>query len=67
MVIVIRQKGETADNLFRRFSKMAKEENIVFEVTRKMFYKKPSLARKEKEKDRLKRLAQERKLKEKIG
>ena len=39
--------------LFRKFTKIFIEENIVDEVRNKLFYKKPSLLRKEKEKELL--------------
>ncbi len=53
MVVMTKRKGETKDALFRKFSKAFVEENVVEEVRRKLFYKKPSLLRKEKEKERM--------------
>lgn len=53
MVVVTKKKGETKDSMFRKFSRMFVEENIVDEVRKKLYYKKPSLLRKEKEKERL--------------
>ncbi len=55
MVVVSKKKGETKDTMFRKFSKIFVEENVVEEVRKKQFYKKPSLLRKEKEKERLQR------------
>lgn len=55
MVIVIKKKGETKDSMFRKFSKIFIEENVVDEVRKKQFYKKPSLIKKEKEKERMQR------------
>lgn len=55
MVVVTKKKGETKDSMFRKFTKTFIEENIVDEVRKKQFYKKPSLARKEKEKERAQR------------
>jgi small subunit ribosomal protein S21 len=52
MVIVLKKKGETKDSLFRKFTKAFIEENIVDDVRRRQFYKKPSLVRKEREKER---------------
>lgn len=52
MVVVTKKKGETKDAMFRKFSKIFVEENIVEEVRKKLYYKKPSLVRKEKEKER---------------
>jgi ribosomal protein S21 len=54
MVVVTKKKGETKDSLFRKFSKTFIEENVVDEVRKRLFYKKPSLARKEREKERAK-------------
>lgn len=62
MIVIVKKPGETKDSLFKKFSKETKEENLVFEVSKKLFYKKKSLLKKEKEKDRLKRKAQERKM-----
>lgn len=55
MVFVTKRKGETKDSLFRKFTRSFIDEDIVTEVRSKLFYKKPSLLRKEKEKERLKR------------
>ncbi len=62
MVVVKKEKGETKDSLFRRFNKLFIEENIAEEFKRKLFYKKPSLWKKEKKKawERLKRLRRKR-------
>jgi len=54
MVLVSKKKGESKDKLFRKFTKIFIEENIVDEVRNKLFYKKPSLLRKEREKELLK-------------
>ncbi len=51
MVFVSKKKGESKDSLFRKFTKIFIEENVVDEVRSKLFYKKPSLLRKEKEKE----------------
>lgn len=53
MVVVSKNKGDSKDAMFRKFSKMFMEEDVVTEVRKKLFYKKPSLLRKEKEKERL--------------
>ncbi|MEK6952073.1 MAG: 30S ribosomal protein S21 [Nanoarchaeota archaeon] len=55
MVVVSKKKGENKDNMFRKFSKIFIEENIVDEVRNKLFYKKPSIVRKEKAKERSQR------------
>lgn len=57
MVIVTKKKGETKDSMFRKFTKIFIEENVVDEVRKKLFYKKPSLLRKEKEKERMQKRA----------
>lgn len=49
MVVVSKKKGESKDALFRKFSRTFVEENIVDEVRKKLFYKKPSTLRKERE------------------
>ena len=49
MVVVNKKKGETKDTMFRKFSKIFVEEDIVDEVRKRLFYKKPSTLRKEKE------------------
>lgn len=54
MVYVSKKKGESKDTLFRKFTRMFIEENVVDEVRKKQFYKKPSLQKKEREKELLK-------------
>lgn len=55
MIVVRKKKGESKDQLFRKFSRLFIGEEIVDEVRKKQFYKKPSLQRKEDEKERLKK------------
>ena len=55
MVVVSKRKGETKDSMFRKFSKTFFEENVVDEVRKRQYYKKPSLQKKEQEKERLKK------------
>ncbi len=55
MVVVIKQKGESKETLFRKFTRAFIDEDIVTTVRNKLFYKKPSLVRKEREKDRIQR------------
>lgn len=55
MVVVSKKKGESKDIMFRKFSRIFVEENIVDEVRKRLFYKKPSTLRKEKEKEMLKK------------
>ena len=47
MVLVIKRKGETKDSMFRKFTRSFIDEEIVDTLRKKMFYKKPSLKRKE--------------------
>lgn len=54
MVVITKKKGETKDSLFRKFSKIFLEEDIVNTLKKKQFYKKPSLVRKEEEKEKRK-------------
>jgi small subunit ribosomal protein S21 len=53
MVVITRKKGETKDAIFRKFTRAFIEEDIVTEIRKRQFYKKPSLKRKEEEKERL--------------
>ncbi len=57
MIVVLKKKGENNDSMFKKFSRMFKEEDIIFEVNRKMFYKKPALLKKEKDREKAKRRA----------
>lgn len=52
MVYVIKKKGETKDSLFRKFTRSFIDEDIIDDVRKKLFYKKPSIVKKEKEKER---------------
>ncbi len=52
MVVVSKRKGESKETMFRKFSRSVIEENVVDEVRKKQFYKKPSTVRKEYEKER---------------
>ncbi|MCL4374965.1 30S ribosomal protein S21 [Patescibacteria group bacterium] len=54
MVVVKRRKGESKDSVFRKFTRSFIEENILDDVRKKQFYKKPSLVRQEEEKERRK-------------
>jgi ribosomal protein S21 len=54
MVVLTKKKGESKDNLFRKFTRTFIEEDIITDVRKKQFYKKPSIIRQEKEKERLK-------------
>ncbi len=54
MVVITKKKGESKDAAFRKFTRSFIEEDIVTEVRSRLFYKKPSLVRKEEEKERMK-------------
>ncbi len=52
MVFIVKRQGETKDSMFRKFSRSFMEEDIVNEMRKRLFYRKPSLKRKEEEKER---------------
>jgi len=54
MVQIIKKKGETKESLFRKFTKTFIEEDIINEVRKRLFYKKPSLLKREEEKEKIK-------------
>lgn len=53
MVVITKKKGESKDSLFRKFSKTFLDEEIVLTIKKRQYYKKPSLKRKEEEKERM--------------
>ncbi len=55
MVLVRKKKGENKDAIFKKFTKMFIEEEIVDEVRKRQYYKKPSQVEKEEAKERRKR------------
>ncbi len=57
MVVITKKKGESKDSLFRKFTKVFIEENIINDLRKKQFYKKPSLLRREEEKEKIKERA----------
>jgi ribosomal protein S21 len=54
MVVVTKKKGESKDSAFRKFTRMFIQEDIVDEVRKRMYYKRPSQERKEEEIERRK-------------
>lgn len=52
MVYVSKKKGDTKDTIFRKFSRMFMDEQIVDKLLEIQFYKKPSRRRLEKIRDR---------------
>lgn len=61
MIVIIKRKGETKDTFFKKFTRMFKGEDIIYEVNKKLYFKKPSLLKKEKMKERMKRKARDKK------
>jgi len=60
MVVVTKKKGESKDSLFRKFTKTFIDEDIITTLKKKQFYKKPSLQRKEDEKEKIKERSRKR-------
>ena len=60
MVVIFKKKGETKDAIFRKFSRMIMDENIVDELRKKQYYKKPSLRLKDEAKERIRLRARRR-------
>lgn len=52
MVVITKKKGESKDSMFRKFSRVFIDEDITLTLKKKQFYRKPSLKRKEEEKER---------------
>lgn len=61
MVVLTKKKGESTDKLFRRFTKITKEENIIFDVNKKIFFKNKKELKKEKAREKAKVRANARK------
>lgn len=55
MVVVTRKKGESTDKVLRKFTKMFREEDIMFDFNKKTFFKKPSLLKKEKQREKVRK------------
>lgn len=55
MVSVTKKRDQSKDSMLRRFSKMVMEEGIIDEVRDRMYYKSPSLVKKEKTKEQEKK------------
>ena len=54
MVVITKKKGESKDSIFRKFTRAFMDEDIITDVRKKQFYKKPSRIRQEEEKERRK-------------
>jgi len=59
MVVVSKKKGESVDKMLRRFTKISREENITWDVNKKLFFKSPTELRKEKRKEKQRRKSQQ--------
>jgi len=62
MVVIQKRKGDTKDTMFRKFSRMFMDEQIVDELRKKQYYKKPSLRKKDEEKERIRMRARKRRM-----
>jgi len=60
MVYIKRRNSDSKDGMFRKFTRMFIDENIVDEVRKKQFYKKPSLQKKDDIKERIRLRAKRR-------
>jgi len=60
MVVITKKKGESKDSMFRKFSRTFIDEDIVNTLKKRQFYRKPSLKRKEEEKERAKNRSRKR-------
>jgi len=60
MVVIQKRKGETKDAIFRKFSRAFMDEDIMNEVRKKQYYKKPSLQKKDDAKERIRDRARRR-------
>lgn len=55
MIVIKKTSNDSADNMLRKFSRMFKEDDIIFQVNRKLFYKNKTLLKKEKNREKAKR------------
>jgi len=60
MVFIKRRSSDSKDGMFRKFSRMFMDENIVDEVRKRQYYKKPSLQKKDDIKERIRMRAKRR-------
>lgn len=60
MIVIKKSKTDSKDNMLRKFSRLFKEDDIVFEVNRKLFYKNKNLLKKEKDREKAKRRSMKR-------
>ena len=51
MVSVKKRRDQSKDSMLRRFSRLVMDEGIIDEVKDRMYYKSPSLVKKEKTKE----------------
>ena len=55
MVSITKKRDQSKDSMIRSFSRMVMEEGIIDEVRDRMYYKSPSLVKKEKTKEQEKK------------
>ncbi|HLC94073.1 MAG TPA: 30S ribosomal protein S21 [Patescibacteria group bacterium] len=60
MIVVVKKKGDTKETVFKKFTRLYKGEDIVYDVNKKLFFKKPNLLKKEKLKEKFKKRAKRR-------
>lgn len=60
MVSVTKKRDQSKDSMLRRFSRMVMDEGIIDEVRDRMYYKSPSLVKKERTKEQQKERARRR-------
>lgn len=55
MIVVIKKKGESKDKIFKKFTRTFQEEDVIYDVNRKMAFKPPAIAKKEKKREKIRR------------
>lgn len=55
MIVVVKKKGETTEKILKKFSKMFREEDIIFDVNKKVYFKRPAILKKEKLREKMKK------------
>ena len=58
-VTVVPKEGETAENLFKRFKKKVQRSGIEREIYQKTFYEKPSVKKRRKHMENIRRIKRE--------
>ncbi len=55
MVVVTKKKGDSNENMFRKFTRLYIDGKVMDDIRERMYYKRPSQVRKEEEKERRKK------------